>query len=805
MQRLLATHKLTVLLALLSTTPFVVLGLGGRSSSSLALLTQQRVALCEEVAIGCSLHLQRQDQASAIKQLQQFADRTKSLSSVRLIRFDQLVVKCIGEHSKAWTIAQQDNSTVKNIRVPIVRSNRTWGFLEAAFKDDFTEADTARSLSNLCVILLINGISFAILLRRANASLHPGTVVPRRVRNTLDTLAGGVVILDAQRRIVLANETFRKSCGMDNDELAGISLEHFGWRFSDLQSPWESAMASGNRCSGATVYLDDSESHERCFVVNATPIFDAQERISGTLVSFEDVTALEQQKQSLMLALNEIEASREMIREQNRRLQELASKDALTGAWNRRALFEEFETRWNAFQNEGELLNSVMLDVDHFKKLNDTYGHAAGDEVLKDVVRIITQTVGDSGFVGRYGGEEFCLLLPKLSVSEGMEVAEQVRLAICTQLAEPYHVTASFGVTSASFGAADFQLMLEQSDQALYAAKRGGRNAVRCWNAQLAAELAQEQETRQRTLQIRSVADQPISYHAVASLHAALAYRDSDTAMHSQRVAELSVAIGRGLLSIGDLYVLEIAGLLHDIGKIGVPDAVLLQPGKLSSQQWEIMETHARMGVEIVESSFNCPSLSDIVRYHHFRFDGGNTPAGGPVGTQIPIGARIVSIADAFDAMVSDRIYRKGCSVETAFAELQRCAGSQFDPMLVERFAAIQVGWRPDSRLYVHDGLERNAIKIGHLTERLLHAFDTHDAGALSDSLKQLAFIAEEDEQMAIANLANALADTVCERDQHSWEQGVPILQDLVEICLTIQRAHVRDVAARTTRGLPGK
>jgi diguanylate cyclase (GGDEF)-like protein/putative nucleotidyltransferase with HDIG domain len=798
MQRFLVNHKQTVLLALLSTTPFLMLGLGGQSSRSLIVMTQQRVALCEEIAISCSNTLQRQDTAATVKQLKQFAERTDDLSSLRLIRFDGYEVTSIGDHAKEWSLAEADNSTVQNIRVPIFRNGRHWGSLEFAFSDDFNESNISRSINYFFLILLLNGCSFALLLRRSNAGLSAGTAVPRRVRNTLDTIAGGVVILDGQKRIVLANETFRKSCSIDGDDITGTSVEHFNWRFTDACSPWDSAMQSGNRCSGSTVYLIDAHSNERCFVVNATPIFDSQERLAGILVSFEDVTTLEQQKRSLMQALSEIETSREMIREQNRRLQELASKDALTGAWNRRALFEEFERCWAAFLHESRLLNSVMLDVDHFKKLNDTHGHAAGDEVLKDVARIISQTVGELGFVGRYGGEEFCIILPEMDIDSAFEVAERVRLAIAEQLAEPYHVTSSFGVSSANFNASNFQMMLEQSDQALYAAKRGGRNAVRCWSKELAAELANEQETRAKILEIHSVADLPVSYHAVASLHAALAYRDSETAQHSQRVAELSVAIGRGLLPISDLYILEIAGLLHDIGKIGVPDSVLLKPGKLTSEQWQVMETHARIGVEIVESSFSSSALSDIVRYHHYRYDGSNTPEGGPVGTDIPIGARIVSIADAFDAMVSDRVYRKGCSAETAFSELQRCAGTQFDPELVNRFVSLQIGWRPDSSAFVPDGSERNAVKIGHLTERLMHAYHLHDASMLADTLKQLAFIAKQEEHIAIANLAEALGGAISERDQHSWEQAIPILQDLVEICLTIQRAHVRTVAART-------
>ncbi len=354
---------------------------------------------------------------------------------------------------------------------------------------------------------------------------------------------------------------------------------------------------------------------------------------------------------------------------------------------------------------------------------------------MKDVARTIIQSVGDAGIVGRYGGEEFCIILPRLNVEDAVAVAEKVRIAICEQLAEPYKVTSSFGVSSASFGGASFQAMLEQADQALYSAKRGGRNAVRCWSPELVEELAAESDQRARELRIRSDADQPISYHAVTSLHAALAYRDADTALHSQRVAEMSVSLGRGLLPIGEMYVLEIAGLLHDIGKIGVPDSVLLHPGKLSAEQWKIMEAHSRMGVEIVEASFNSKSLSDIVRYHHFRYDGANTPPGGPVGEDIPIGARIVCIVDAYDAMVSDRVYRPGRAPEEAFAELRRCAGSQFDPALVERFIDLQIGWRPDSRYFEPVSNDRSAVRVGHLTERTLHAYETHDANALSQAL----------------------------------------------------------------------
>ncbi len=797
MRSLSVTTKLTVLLALTSTLPLFVVSNGGQFAKVVEESVRQRVALCEEIAVSCSLHLRRQDQFAIEKQIEQFAERSPELASVRLVRFDGLVIQSIGDHVSTWKIAADEPSTISNVRVPIMRNNRPWANLEVAFKE-VADADTgSNEFKKFMSVLAINLASFGLLLRRSLPSLNTSSAVPRRVRNTLDTLAGGVVILDGNKRIVLANETFQKSCGIDVDKLIGRSLDKFSWRFSTDESPWETAIRSRLRCSGATVFLLDESEQERCFVVNATPVFDASEKLAGTLVSFEDVTTFEQQKQSLINAVSEIERSRELIHEQNVRLQELASKDALTGAWNRRALFEELDRVWNDHVCQVQMLNCVMLDVDHFKKLNDNYGHAAGDQVLKDVARTIIQAVGDSGVVGRYGGEEFCIILPAISVEDAVTIAEKVRIAICEQLAEPYHVTASFGVSAASFGAASFQAMLEQADQALYSAKHGGRNAVRCWNAELVAELAAESDLRAKELRIRSDADQPNSYHAVTSLHAALAYRDADTALHSQRVAEMSVSLARGLMPIGDLYILEIAALLHDIGKIGVPDSVLLHPGKLSQDQWKVMEAHARMGVEIVESSFSSPTLSDIVRYHHYRYDGTHAPPGGPVGKDIPLGARIVCIVDAFDAMVSNRIYRPGRPAEEAFAELRRCAGTQFDPELVERFTNLQIGWRLDSRYCTSGSNDRAAVRVGHLTERTLHAYDTHDATALNQALSQLALVGEKNDYPAIHHLATQLSKAVSERDRSSWDLAIPILQDLVESCLTVQRAHVREVASR--------
>lgn len=788
MRRLSITYKLTALLALLSTAPLVFL-VFNRTSAEIASATHSRYVSCEQLALSCSLQLKHQDYQGVEQLLRQFQQRSTDLDGVRLIRFDGLVIHQLG-HLPPAALTKKNQESPELIRIPILRGARQWGEIEASYGRDLAAEQLWRVGEALLATLSLNLLTFGMLMRRSLAVLDSGSAVPKRVRNTLDTIAGGVVILDANQKIVMANEAFQSSCRRSMEALLGTPLGDIPFRHENGILPWEQAAIDKQRQSGATLFLVDGQL-ERCFVVNATPIFDSKEAVAGTLVSFEDVTSLEQQKQSLILALNELETSKDQIHQQNLRLQELASRDVLTGAFNRRSLYEQLEVLWLEFENSGQALNCIMFDVDHFKKLNDNHGHAVGDQVLKEVSRTIQEAVPAPGFAGRYGGEEFCVVLPTMNAAEATLVGEAIRAAIETKLAEPYHVTASLGVSGSEFGASSFQLIIEQADQALYAAKHGGRNAVRCWSPTLASEAAV------KTLSMPTTNDQPISYHAVASLHAALAYRDADTALHSQRVAEMAVSLGRGLMTVSQLYILEIAAVLHDIGKIGVPDSILLKPSKLTAEEWKVMEAHARMGVDIVESSFSSVPLSDIVRYHHFRYDGLNTPAGEPVGEDIPIGARIVCIVDAYDAMVSNRVYRKGRPPQQAFEELQRCAGTQFDPHLVELFISLQVGWRADSRFMRSDMQGREALTIGHLTERTMHAFETHDQKILAESLEKLAQAGELYELPAIRHLATELKKAIGDARGDEWEFAAPIVQDLLDMCLMVQRAHIRDVASR--------
>jgi hypothetical protein len=276
-----------------------------------------------------------------------------------------------------------------------------------------------------------------------------------------------------------------------------------------------------------------------------------------------------------------------------------------------------------------------------------------------------------------------------------------------------------------------------------------------------------------------------IPFHAVAALTSALAHRDQATAVHSRRVADMCVATAEGLLSLRECYVLEIAALLHDIGKIGIPDSILRKPGRLTPEELEAMHQYNRLGVEMVRGSFGAAVLTEIVEQHVVHYDMNNCERGAGPSNEPSISARILSIANAYDTMVSEFSYRNQMSRSQAFAELRKFSGTQFDPELVERFiGAIK------SRHHLHPGAEvqvtkESALSIGLLLEQLIAALDDQDVEQLSDITESLQLTATTHGLMDIAKLTKLLRDTL--EEGYDQIELMQIAGELLDLCRSTQ------------------
>jgi diguanylate cyclase (GGDEF)-like protein/putative nucleotidyltransferase with HDIG domain len=361
------------------------------------------------------------------------------------------------------------------------------------------------------------------------------------------------------------------------------------------------------------------------------------------------------------------------------RLTDAARTDPLTGLQNRRAFEETMKSEVERAKRTHRPLCLLVCDLDHFKLVNDRFGHPTGDSALVRVGQLLSASRREIDPVARTGGEEFALILAETSGQEGYVVAERLRETVEEAFAEEaIPLTMSIGVASYPTQGRDPDALIAAADQALYAAKELGRNRTVVFSEEvsLIAPSAGGKPDPERA-----------HLHTMISLAEALDHRDTGTADHSQTVGRYCALIGRELeLEEARVDRLQVAGILHDIGKIGLPDSILAKRGPLSDAERAQVRRHPEIGAEILRSE----EFADIrgwVVAHHERPDGKGYPLA-LREDEIPLEARILAVADAYEAMTSDRTYRMAIARQSARAELLRCAGTQFDPRVVAAFLA---------------------------------------------------------------------------------------------------------------------
>lgn len=397
-----------------------------------------------------------------------------------------------------------------------------------------------------------------------------------------------------------------------------------------------------------------------------------------------------------LAAQRRAEASASTLARETARLREISVTDSLTGLYNKRYFDLRLAEEVARSRETGQPLALLMLDIDHFKHYNDTFGHTAGDGVLREVARILRETSRQGDVPCRCGGEEFALILPGAGSEQALAAAERVRRAVARH-AFPGGAAQPEGRLTVSVGAAVFPgdaagpaELVERADQALYRAKDAGRNAIRLFadDGITGPEADAEEDVRNIPRVIKSLM-------ALASL------KDRYTYGHSERVARYAGAIAERLgLHPGEVRRVKYAALVHDLGFAGIDPELLTKPGALTDTEMEIVRSHTVLGVSIIEPFGDLRDLIPLVAHHHENWDGSGYPQG-LRGERIPLGARILGIADAYDAMRRHRPYRAALSLDEAVRELRENAGTQFDPRIASLFIEylLEIGEVPPDTL----------------------------------------------------------------------------------------------------------
>ena len=363
---------------------------------------------------------------------------------------------------------------------------------------------------------------------------------------------------------------------------------------------------------------------------------------------------------------------------------ERANRDSVTKLFNHRAVQEQLHATLARCRRSGGQFSIVMMDLNNFKFFNDTYGHPVGDDVLRNVARALEEASRESDVLGRYGGDEFIIMLPDTDAQGTLEACARIKTALDARYLEPVAgtrlpISISFGWSSYPADGENILDLLTAADQHLYNHKRGDAS-------RLISQAKTANQDELRRLKNRSVGG---SFGVLDALVTAIDNKDHYTRHHSEEVTYLSLLVARELgYSEQQLEAVRISGLLHDVGKIAVPDDVLRHPGKLDREQWNIMQQHPVFGALIVKDVPHLDAVGDGIKYHHEKWDGSGYPEN-LAGEAIPVMGRLLAMGDCYSALTTDRPYRKGWTPQAALEEISKCAGTHFDPHLCAIFLCV--------------------------------------------------------------------------------------------------------------------
>ena len=454
-----------------------------------------RAKIAEALAVQLAFATSVEDTKIVQETIASVVRHNEAIVSIGLRRADGEILTASKDHAVHWQEADTQKSTPTQIKVPLLNGDKVWGQVEIAFRP-LSAASTLWGIPTSLITILGAIGAFGLfgnymILKRSLKELDPANVIPDRVQAAFDTLVEGVVILDNREQILLANQSFSKVIGESSHSLISKKLSGFQWRHWDdteqvKDFPWRMVFRDEVSVTGVALGLRMESGEIRSFVVSARRIEEAKGRTSGAIVTFDDVTALEKKNEDLLQTVHQLKNTEQEIKRQNSELQYLANHDSLTRCLNRRAFFARFEAKLADAYRNGRQLSCLMIDLDHFKRVNDEFGHTIGDDVIANMGGILLSTFKGEDIVGRYGGEEFCVVMDDLDPEASWRIAEAVRLLVSEKSGAWFggraRATVSLGLAMLPPEPITVLDFVNRADQALYVAKENGRNQVVYWD-----------------------------------------------------------------------------------------------------------------------------------------------------------------------------------------------------------------------------------------------------------------------------------------------------------------------------------